>query len=223
MNMTELEMMATKYPCEELRKPTGESADRWITCPAVFAFDKVTAPEDGKFSCALIFPPAANLLPLKEAATRTAAAKFPNVAQLLAANKFRTPFKLQADMAGKYEGFNSSGEFINASSKFAPDFYAADGRTKLTVSPDILWAGCIVRAGLTCYTYDKDGNGKAVTPGVSFGLAFLQFIAAGEKLSGGINPADYLKPIEGLATPSMPAAATANGAAAPKPITGALF
>lgn len=217
MNDADWAMMAGKYPCQELKKPTGESTDRWLTCVTKLAFaPKTMGLEDGKWSAALLFPANVDLSALKEAAGRVAVARWGDKAGAMG---LRTPFKEQSELAGKYEGFGTSGVFINVSSKFVPEFYAADGRTMITLSSDVLWSGCFVRAGLTCYHYEKDAQGKAIKPGVSFGLAFLQFIAEGEKLSGGINAADYLQPIAGVgATPAAAAPAQASA-----PISAPLF
>lgn len=219
MNMQEWEIAAQRFPCMELKNPQGEATGTWITCVARLAFEKLTTPEDGKHSCALIFPPNADLAPLFDAAKRTAAAKWGDKA---ASMGLRSPFKPQPEVAGKYDGFSADGGFyINCGSKFAPNFYAADGKSKLTLSSDYLWSGCYVRAGLTCYTYDKDPQGKPVKPGVSFGLSFIQFIAVGDKFSGGIDPTEYLQPVTGIVGSTTSAPQAANGAA--KPIVGALF
>lgn len=235
MNEAEWNMQASRYGCFEAKDAHGGSKGVFVTCPVRLSFQHLTKPDDkGKFNAAFLFPQSADLTVLMNAARAAAIAKYGDVSRI--PKTFRSPFKDQSELADKYEGFAKDGSlFINASSLYAPKFYAADGKSLLSLTDDLLWDGCYVRAGLTVYTYDKDKEGKSVTPGASFGLSFVQFFSYGDKLSGGIDATEYLQPIEGVTssapvnaqTMSMPAGAM-NGAApaataAAKPKAGALF
>ena len=223
VNQATIDMLVQNYPFVALKDQHGAPNGVYLTGVARMAFAKLAEPDDkGKYGCALIFPASYDLGVLKQAASDAATAKWGPAAATM---KLRSPFKAQADMAAKYEGFGQTGFYVDAYSKFL-QLYASDGKTKIEPRGDIIWSGCWVRAGLTTYTYDKDGQGKPVTPGVSFGLSFLQFVCSDEKFSKGVDAAEYLTPIAGLPG-SVPAAAS-NGVAgpvatAPAPIRGGLF
>lgn len=232
MNVAEWEMLARNNPCRELKDQQGNSTGGWLTCVARISFVKFPD-ESGKYTCVLIFPPNGDLAPLFECARRAAVDKW---GERCASMNLRSPFKNQSEMAAQgYGGFANEGYFVNLSSKNAPKFFAADGRSQLTLSPDLIWSGCYVIACINGYTYDKDKEGKPIKPGVGLGLRWLQFVTAGEKLGGGLDPTEYLQPIVGLPATAAPAPAPAAAsmfapapaAAAPaapmKPIAGALF
>lgn len=89
------------------------------------------------------------------------------------------------------EGEEYKGKFfINASSKRRPA--VVDRDCNEIINSAEIYAGCYVRATLTCYAYDYAGN-----RGIAFGLGNVQKIADGEPLGGGTRSAssDFGSPV----------------------------
>jgi hypothetical protein len=97
--------------------------------------------------------------------------------------------------AKKYSGdrFPEGTVFVNARSDQRPGLlfaHAAPGSTKPEMVPadkitDTFYPGCIVRASLTAFAYDVNGN-----KGVSFGLNAVQFLSVGERLDSKTSAED---------------------------------
>lgn len=219
-----------KYPAHQLKNDAGELIPRWKTPVARLAFANIVKPREkvnkqtgeksSKYGCCLILHPDADISVLSAAAGGAATARFGAKAGSL---KLRSPFKPQLDLHGRYDGFLQSGIYLDVETAFQPAYIAANGKDALPISEETIWAGMYVRAVLTCYAYDTDGN-----RGVRFGFNSLQFVSHGEKFKNtSMDPADHYEAIEDLgglgsvspgvaAAPSsagQPAAAPANPAA----------
>src|SRR5690242_13538952 len=131
-----------------------------------------------KFSAAFVFLPTADLSQMKAAAMAAAEARWPGkVQEMIAKSKasiaaggpltFRLPFRGDAK-----EGYREGAIFVNARTETQPPWvyaYAgANGKPAPIPQEKIaeeLYAGARVRASLTAFAYDRDGN-----RGVSFAL-----------------------------------------------------
>lgn len=97
--------------------------------------------------------------------------------------------------AKKYKGdrFPEGTVFVNARSDQRPGLayaHAAPGSNKPELVPadkivEVFYPGAIVRASLTAFAYDTNGN-----KGVSFGLNAVQFLSAGERLDNKVAADD---------------------------------
>jgi len=169
-----------------------------ITPPAVLSYPALVRPrlppnprpgQEAVYGATLVFPVDADLTALKTVAMQALNEKFgaEEVAKMLKATppKLRVPFRKDAD---KYDP-NKYGVFINVSNKQKPgivDRYAGpDGKPAVLTDLDKIYPGCFVKASLSVYTYDQNGN-----KGVAFGLQHLQWWADGERLDSRSNAAD---------------------------------
>lgn len=71
--------------------------------------------------------------------------------------------------------------FLNANSIYQPGVVDVRGNI---ASPDVIYSGCYVRAIITFYAFNTNGN-----KGIAVGLQGLQFIRDGEPLVGHVNVA----------------------------------
>jgi hypothetical protein len=211
MTPADIESLVKRYPSARIvDAKTGKEQDKWRTPIARVAFaDLVEAGKKGKFGCALLFPVDAQLQAMSDAGKAARMAKFGNEVP----KGFRSPWRKQDENVGKYDGFIAGAFYINVTSTFKPPLVDARGQP-LTVNDENIYSGAWVRATVTCYAYDTDGN-----KGVAFGLNSLQLIAHDERF-GGFDPAshfDVIDGVEGLAVGGASAAPAAN-AASGKPI-----
>lgn len=88
------------------------------------------------------------------------------------------PLRDGDEKADKYAGFEGM-MFFAANSEVRPKVRDKDGITDLAPSDGVLYAGCYVRAIIDIYEY------KAVGGGITAQLLGVQFVADGERLSGG--------------------------------------
>ena len=145
---------------------------------------KKKATDKSKFSAALVFKPGTDLSEMEAAVVEVAVEKWGEKArEWLKTGKLRSPFRRDAEA----KGYESGSVFINARSDNQPGMvylWPEPGTTKpAKVEPekikDVFYAGAIVRAQLSAFTYDTDGN-----KGVSFGLNNIQKLAEGERIDG---------------------------------------
>lgn len=161
-----------------------------ITPEAIISYPKLDEPEsfeggDAKFSCALVFLEGTDLTEMKGAVAAVAKEKWGDKAGgMFRSGALRSPFRTDAEAKGYPEGST----FFNARSKQRPGTVSqvpdAEGKPTL-IEASVIYAGCIVKAFLSIFAYDKAGN-----KGISFGLEHVQFIREGERLDGRVAAAD---------------------------------
>lgn len=151
------------------------------------------APQNGigkaKYSASLVFPAGSDLSEIQAAAMAVAEAKYPNKAKVMfETNALRNPFR--KDSAEK--GYPAGSIFINVRTEQAPglvsQYAGPDGKPVLITGDDItkeFYAGAQVRASITAFTYDSNGN-----KGVSFALGNMQKVGDGPRLDGRKAAAD---------------------------------
>jgi hypothetical protein len=164
-----------------------------ITPEAILSYARLDTPEQDKndegiptgkpkYSCALVFSPGTDLSELKRAAFNAAEAAFPGkAAEKFKNGSIKSPFRTDIGDRGYPEGST----FINCRTVARPGcVYAhADPATgkaatvKLEDVKEVMYSGCIVRASVTAFYYDRKGN-----KGVSFALGNLQKLREGDRL-----------------------------------------
>lgn len=215
MDKATIDWMLANIPSVELLDEAGQGIGRYTTPPARLSFhslDKPRAMEEGqepKYSCSLIFPPAANLDVLKTAAGNAAIAYFGGrVAQVKGHPKF-SPFREQR--LEKWDGYGDDGLFIRISSQFPVVLLGEGGETDLIALPNPRWYdGMWVRAQVNTYAYEHKLGG----PGVRFGAISVQKIADDEEFTGGNGSATV-----GMGAIKLPGAAANSSAPATAPKT----
>lgn len=162
-----------------------------------------------KFSGTFIFLPGSDISAMKKAAIAAAEVKWPGrVLALVEASKrnvaeggaptFRMPFRTDVSSKGYPEG----SVFINARSERRPGLaYATGANGKPDLVPldkitEVFYPGAIVRASLTFFAYDREGN-----KGVAAGLNNVQKLADGERLDSRVS-ADEEFDVDLSATPA---------------------
>lgn len=145
-----------------------------------------------KYSCALVFAKGTDLTALRNALVDAAKAKWGNkvkigkveytIEEAIEKGKLRLPFRTDAEE----KGYPAGSTFINVRSEKKPGavFAWADetGRPARIPQDKIaeeLYPGAIVRASLSPFGYDREGN-----IGITFGLNNVQKLAEGERLDG---------------------------------------
>lgn len=181
---------------------SDKAQNKIITPEAILSYPHLDKPVQGsdsegkpsgtpKYSCALVFKPGSDLSGLQRAVKAAADAKWPGKLQeLLAKHKasiqnggpfiFRLPFRNDAK-----PGYPEGSTFVNVRTEQRPGLvyaHAAEATKKPALVPEseilrVFYAGAVVRASLTAYAYDKNGN-----KGVSLSLNNLQKIRDGERL-----------------------------------------
>ena len=129
--------------------------------------------QEPKFSTVMLFPPDADLGPMKAAALAAAKDRWPNELPQGMKNPFRNAAE-KSHLAGYEEGWT----FVTATSMNKPG--AVDqSRKPLVEAEGKLYAGVWCRADVNAFAYDKAGN-----KGVSFGLNNIQLVRDGEPFVG---------------------------------------
>jgi hypothetical protein len=162
-----------------------------ITPKAMLSYPHLAAPQPkkkatdkSKYSAALVFAPGTDLAPMIAAAEAAVEEKWgAKGLEKFRKGGLRSPFRRDAEA----KGYESGSVFINARSDNQPGLvylHAEPGTNKpAKVEPekikDVFYPGAIVRAQLSAFTYDTDGN-----KGVSFGLNNIQKLAEGERIDG---------------------------------------
>lgn len=183
----------------------AETSKRVITPEARLSFPALFEPQTTpqgkkKFSACLIFDKAADLGDLKKAAMLAANEKWPGkAADMAKQGKIRLPFRDGNDYADK-RGFGPETIFMNVGSdaeKNAPPGVVdrfkdpATGKARVITDASEVYPGCYVRASLTAFAYDTNGN-----KGVSFGLNNIQKLRDGERLDGRRAATDDFEALE---------------------------
>jgi hypothetical protein len=163
-----------------------------VTTPkAMLSYPHFAAPQPkkkptdkSKYSGAFVFAPGTDLTEMENAVVEAASERWgTKAADMLKKGQLRSPFRRDAEA----KGYESGSVFINARSDNQPGLvylWPEPGTDKpAKVEPekitDVFYAGAIVRAQLSAFTYDTDGN-----RGVSFGLNHVQKLAEGERIDG---------------------------------------
>lgn len=157
-----------------------------ITPKAMLSYPYLFKPQpgkegkDAKYSAALVFPKGTDLKELKAAVLEAAESKWgAKAADGLRSGKLRSPLRTDVEEKGYPEGST----FFNARSKAAPGvvsvFPGPNGKPLPIEDEDQVYAGCWVRASVTAFPYDVDGN-----RGVGFALNNVQKLADGERIDG---------------------------------------
>lgn len=179
-----IEDMWAKFPCQKIVDQNGVENGNFRTGPVRGSFmsvlqrNKPIAPNPtGKFSATALFPPAANIDILKQAATEAALAKWPQAGQV-GGPTLHTPFRQQADKAN-LEGYTPGGVFITATAdQRAP--YAVDARGAPITEDSHVMSGAWYLFVLRPFVFDA-----GLKKGVSFGLQGVMKIADDRTFGGG--------------------------------------
>lgn len=153
---------------------------------------------EDEFSAVFIFTEeevkAGALKKLKKLAEKTAKEAWPNKLP----KNFRTPFRecedKEDDDGNLPDGYEPGGIFVNAKGKRRP--VVVDKQREPIDEESEIYAGCYVRAGLTCYAYGHKGEDHG-NKGVAFGLRAVQKVRDGEPLGGAsVNPEEFFDVVE---------------------------
>jgi len=175
------------------------NARRVTTPAAILSYPHLFTPQDpfrnkqgeaqgeAKYGAVLVFDESADLTELKAAAQLAGEEKFGAAAfkKLVKSGKARTPFREDDD-----KGYPENSVFINAKSTSQPGVVGryADpetGKAQVLTNPDDLYPGSVVKASVTAYGYDVNGN-----KGVAFALNNVQKWDDGERLDSRIAAED---------------------------------
>lgn len=183
-------MATAKQDNEDLKviTPSGVAA-----FPHVFEPHSFEAGREPNYSLILVFPPEADLKPLKAACQRAAIKKFGDAAKvkaMVAKGQFRLPWRDAAEYADYGEPFVAGSTFITIKSNQPPG--VVDERAKPIMNQMDFYAGCMARASLLCWGYDSMGN-----KGVTLLLNNVQKTGDGKRLSGRMKAEDEFEPVKG--------------------------
>jgi len=160
--------------------------------------------EDGepKFNIVLLFKKGEDLSALEAMAATAAKEKWGDKIPAGLRNPFRDQSEKADEQTGALPaGYEDGAKFMTLSSKHKPGVVntkvGADGKLETLYDDTDIYAGCWVRASVSCYAYAKKGN-----KGVSFGLRNVQLIEEGERLDGGVKAEDDFEPVAGAGEPS---------------------
>lgn len=181
---------------------TPEKKAACITPPAILCYPALFEPKipkgsdpkttKAKYSACLVFPPGTDLKGLQRLAQEAANEKFGDKWPALhKAGRFKFPFRTDAEE----KGYEKGSVFINAKSDTAPGVVGpmagVDGKPVAIDDADELYPGCIVRASISFFGYDTNGN-----KGVGVGLNNLQKMREGKRIDGRRAASDEFDPIE---------------------------
>lgn len=182
-----------------------ETSKRVITPEARLSFPALFEPQTTpqgkkKYSACLIFEKTADMAAMKKAALLAASEKWGDKApDMIKQGKVRLPFRDGNDYADK-RGFGPEVVFMNVGSdaeKNAPPGIVdrfkdpKTGKARVISDPAEVYPGCYVRASLSAFAYDTNGN-----KGVSFGLNNIQKLRDGERLDGRSAATDDFEALE---------------------------
>ena len=92
-------------------------------------------------------------------------------------------------------GYPPGSIYINVRSKLSPGivsrYAGVDGKPERITDPGQIYSGCIVRASLNAFAYDRAGN-----RGISLGLNNIQKLADGERLDGRLKAEDDFEALD---------------------------
>jgi len=141
---------------------------------------------DPKYGAVLVFPEGTDMSGMQAVAQIAGEEKFGKDFQKgLKSGRIRSPFRDDSD-----KGYPENSIFINAKSSDQPGIvgrYAdpATGKPVVITNADEVYPGCIVKASITAYGYDVNGN-----KGVAFALNNIQKWDDGERLDSRIAAED---------------------------------
>ncbi len=178
-----------------------------ITPKARLSFPKLFTPDDyGKYRATLLIPKTEDISQLKKMLNEAVKEKWPD------ANKrppaLVNPIKdgdtdvmqdgtLRCDKYPEMKGH----WVINCMSKQRPG--VVDQQVQPIMEEGEIYAGCFVRASLTCFTYAPTKQNPQSRAGAGFGLQNIQKLADGDAFSGRSRAEDDFAPVDtGSATPS---------------------
>lgn len=179
-----IEDMWAKFPCQKVVDANGVENGNFRTGPVrgsflnIFERSKPIAPNpQGKFTATALFPPAADLTVLKQAATEAALSEWPTAGQQ-GGPTLHTPFRQQAEKSN-LDGYTPGGIFVvGVADKRQP--YIVDSRgvpiTDRTQAQSGYWYLMVLRP----FTFDS-----GLKKGVSFGINGLMMIAKDREFGGG--------------------------------------
>jgi hypothetical protein len=165
-----------------------------ITPEARLSYPHIFTPDEkGKFSAALIFAPGTDLTAMKKAAIEVAVEKFgkDKALKMIQAGQIRIEggphHTFRTD---KEEEYGEGAVFVNARGTRQPGVVSiypdpVSGKPMPITNPEEIYPGAVVKASLTPYWYDVDGN-----KGIAWGLNNLQKIRDGDRLDGRIAAED---------------------------------
>ena len=172
-----------------------------ITTPeATLSYENLFEPSapDGSFaepqySACLVFNKEADLSELEKAVEDAGKLKWgEKFSGMKKSGEIRVPFR--NDRLTE-KGYPPDSTYINVRSKQKPGIvstYAGeDGKPLIITNRSEIYSGCLVRATLFCFAYDKAGN-----KGISFSLNNLQKLADGPRLDGRLKAEDDFEVLE---------------------------
>lgn len=169
---------------------------RVVTPYAVLAFPRLFEPyaasekDDPKYSCALLFDEGADLSEIKAAIAAAGREKFGDKFKDMVKNgSVKLPLRKRAEKA-HLNGYGDTGHFVNCRSGQQPGI--VDAAAKPIMNQSEIYPGCIVRASITFYGYNFEGN-----RGVGCGLNNLQKVADGDRIDGRQSAEAEFDPIPG--------------------------
>lgn len=139
----------------------------------------LSADQDPKYQCELIFPEGADLGPLKAAATLAARDKWGNNVP----KNLKSPFRPGTDRDGK-DGYEGCQCFMGARTKDKPGVVVGPERQPCLDNSEV-YGGCYVRVSVTAFAYDA-----GVNKGVAFALNNVWKVRDGESFSGRVSAED---------------------------------
>ena len=166
---------------------------RVITPEAILSYPQLFTPKapmgggEEKYSCALVFPEGTDLTALKKAIATVAEEKWGSKAKdMFKKGQLRNPLRDDAESKGYAEG----SVFTNVRTKQRPGIVGIvpdpeTGKPMPIEDESRVYPGVIVRASLTAFAYDSNGN-----RGVSFGLGNVQVIREGDRLDNRVKAVD---------------------------------
>lgn len=152
-----------------------------MSYPHVFEPQKPKGNGKAKYSTAIIFLAGTDLSELKRVVTTVGVEKFgaDRFADMVKKKQIRLPFR-----EGEEKGYPDGSIFINVRSDNQPGVVdriqdPKTGKPRVITDESEIYAGCRVRASVTAFYYDTDGN-----KGITFGLNNIQKLGDGERLDG---------------------------------------
>jgi hypothetical protein len=166
-----------------------------ITCDVRLAFPSLATrkprargSEKLTFQATLLFPPAADLNPVKEAVKAAMMRKWGKLVKLAPRNN---PLKAAGDK--DYAGFEPDWTYIATNSDRAPGLVNRRSQPlALDAIESTFYPGCWVRAFVNAFAWEHPTGGQ----GVSFGLMGLQFIRDDERFDGRRNASEVFVPLD---------------------------
>ena len=173
-----------------------------------------------RYGCMIVFPKDSDLAAIKKAALDCAIEKIgrDKVVALLKDKKLN--IGIREDLASKGWDTDVYTHFVQPWTTVQPGivdrFRGSDGKALPIRDPNIIYAGCWVRASIRPVYYDQEGN-----KGIFWGLNNIQKVGEGERIDGRKAAADEFEAFEDApADMPAPSGAAPTGTAAP-PSVGA--